>query len=225
MKLKDMLIFSAALFSGSVWANSEKVTSVDIYNSYYSAQGGKADYVRVYNKIDALLMSNKKADYEQASQIVRADPGMVTPMTMAVLSARAYDMNLRDESVFWYYASTFRLMMLDDVLDISKTQMAEYSAPTVLLRQFVMPYAMCDFDKQRKTQNQALEWTKANPYQALLLPQLKSKQADRKKAVQEAEHNLDKWVKEQQAYIDDPKTRQELLKKRKELKTDERFCW
>lgn len=225
MKWKKMLIFCTVLFSAPTWANSEKVTSVDIYSKYYSAQGGKVDYVRVYNKIDALLMSNKKADYEKAAQIVQADPAMVTPMTMAVLSARAYDMNLRNESVFWYYASTFRLMMLDDVLDISKMQMSEYSQLTILLGQFVMPYAMCNFDKQRKIQNQALEWTKATPYQALLLPQLKSKQADRKKAVQEAEHNLDKWVKEQQAYIDDPKTRQELRQKRKELKTDERFCW
>ncbi|MDO4431278.1 MAG: hypothetical protein Q4B95_08340 [Lonepinella koalarum] len=62
-----------------------------------------------------------------------------------------------------------------------------------LHRTFLRP----DLGKQRKIQNQALEWTKANPYQALLLPQLKSKQADRKKAVQEAEHNLDKWVKKQ----------------------------
>lgn len=225
MKLKEILIFCTALFSGAVWANSEKVTSVDIYSQYYSAQGGKADYVRVYNKIDALLMSNKKADYEQAAKIVQADPELVTPMTMAVLSARAYDMGLRDEAIFWYYASTFRLMMLDDVLDISKMKMAEYSELTILLRQFVMPYAMCDFDKQKKTQNKALKWTKENTYEALFLTQLKSKQADRKKAVQEAENNLEKWVKKQQDYMADPKNRQELQKQRKELNTDERFCW
>lgn len=42
--------------------------------------------------------------------------------------------------------------------------------------------------------------------------------ANSEKAVQEAENNLDKWVKDQQAYMADPKNRQELQKKRKELK-------
>lgn len=224
MKLTLLLLFTL-FFSSSTWANSEKITSVDIYSHYYSAQGGKADYVRVYNQIDDLLLTNKKSDYEKAAQIVRQDPAMVTPMTMYVLAARAYDMGLRDEAVFWYFAGHLRLMMIDDVLDLPAMNMAEYVDLNRLVSQFVLPYAACDLDKQQKIQNQALEWIKSTPYEALLLPQLKSKQPDRQKAILQAENNITEWVKKFQNYFKDPKNLEDFRKNRQELNTDQKFCW
>lgn len=224
MKLASLLFFTI-LFSGSSWANSEKITSVDVYNSYYSAQGGKADYVRVYKAIDALLLTNKKSDYEKAAQIVRQDPSLITPMTMYVLAARAYDMGLRDEAVFWYFTGHFRLMMVNDVLDLPKMNMAEYSDFHRLVGLFILPYAGCDLDKRQKIQNQALQWVKSNPYKALLSPQLKSKHSDRQKAIQQAEKDITEWVSQSQNYLKDPKNLAEFKKKRQELNTDQKFCW
>ncbi|WP_044470432.1 hypothetical protein [Mannheimia massilioguelmaensis] len=224
MKFKIFLICTA-LFAGPAWSNSEKVTSVDIYSPFYSAQGGKADYVKVYQKINALLLTNKKSDYEKASQIVRQEPAMITPMTMSVLAARAYDMGLRDEAVFWYFVARFRLMILNDVLDLPKMNMAEYTDLNSLVGSFILPYAACDLDKQQKIQNEALEWTKSNPYEALLLPQLKSKHSDRKKAIKQAEDEVSEWVTKYQNYFSDLKNLEQFKQKRKASNIDKKFCW
>jgi len=37
--------------------------------------------------------------------MIVARPEAVTPMTMMVLAIRLYDVGLRDDAVFWFYAS------------------------------------------------------------------------------------------------------------------------
>ena len=37
--------------------------------------------------------------------MIVAKPQVVTPMTMMVLAIRLYDVGLRDDAVFWFYAS------------------------------------------------------------------------------------------------------------------------
>ena len=96
------LCFGAAVVASA--ADDEKVKSIDIYvTPYYSANAGKAEHVKVYDKIDGLLKSGTLEDFKSAEKIVQDAPQMVTPMTLFVLSARAYDLGLRDDAVFWFY--------------------------------------------------------------------------------------------------------------------------
>ena len=49
---------------------------------------------------------------------IETDPGVVTPMTMMVLAIRLYDVGLRDDALFWFYAAKARYTTLEDVIDI-----------------------------------------------------------------------------------------------------------
>ncbi|WP_373778071.1 hypothetical protein [Glaesserella sp.] len=202
------------------------VKSIDIYVApYYSAANGVPEYVQVYTKIDALLMKNTRESFQQAVNIVEADPAFVTPMTMYALAARAYDLGLRDEAVFWYYVGQSRLSMVDHVLDLSKMSMAEYAGFDRLVGAVVNPYAFCRIEKQRELQLKAVNWVKSHPYQALFEASIPSKQQDRQKALADAINNLDKSLADTKAYFDVAKNRAEFELQRQENKVDQRFCW
>ena len=112
--MKILSLLTALLF-GAVcgFANDGKVRSIDIYvTPYYSANAGKVEYVKVYDKIDELLKSGKEEDFKKAEKIVQDAPQMVSPITLFVLSARAYDLGLRDDAVFWFYAAKNRAILL-----------------------------------------------------------------------------------------------------------------
>jgi hypothetical protein len=46
--------------------------------------------------------------------MIVAKPQVVTPMTMMVLAIRLYDVGLRDDAVFWFYASKDRFQTLTE---------------------------------------------------------------------------------------------------------------
>ena len=82
MKILSLL---TALIFGAVcgFANDGKVRSIDIYvTPYYSANAGKVEYVKVYDKIDELLKSDKEEEFKKAEKIVQDAPQMVSPITL-----------------------------------------------------------------------------------------------------------------------------------------------
>ncbi|KMK50840.1 hypothetical protein RO21_09665 [[Actinobacillus] muris] len=230
MKLNAYFTFLCASFtalSALAFAdNSQQVRSIDIYiTPYYSAHGGKVEHVAVHPELDPLLKSNSVASLKKAIAQVEKEPQLITPMVMFTLAARSYDLGLRDDAVFWFYAGRYRLITAMDVLDLPKSSLAEYSSFATLVGKFILPYAFCDHAKNSKIKRKALQWVKDHPYQALFLAQLPSKQPDRKKALAQSEKALDKNFQESENYLKDPKKKADFLAKRKAENTDARFCW
>ncbi|WP_373766687.1 hypothetical protein [Glaesserella sp.] len=228
MNLAKQLLLSLISFlaiSGMVSANTAKpVKSVDIYATpYYSAANGKPEYVNVYSKIDQLLMENNIAAFHKAVQIVEKEPDYVTPMTLLTLSARAYDLGLRDDAVFWYLNGQYRYIMVRDIADLPKVNQAEYAGFVQLVGSFINPYSYCDIEKRKQIRQNAIAWTKAHPYRALLSPKLPSKHTDRLEAIREVEKYLDNMAVEEDSYL--KQHEQEFLADRKANQVDERFCW
>jgi len=160
-----ILRFLAALCFGAAVASAagdSKVTSIDIYvTPYYSANAGKAENVKVYDKIDGLLKSGTLEDFRSAEKIVQDAPQMVTPMTLFVLSARAYDLGLRDEAVFWFYNAKNRAILLREVIDLDDGRFFEVKSAIgafiKLVGDVVNPYAFCDIKKQQDIAAKSLE--------------------------------------------------------------------
>ena len=149
----------------------------------------------------------------------------VSPMTMFALSARAYDFGLRDEAVKWFYRGQNRLITALYVLDLDKLTVSNNTAFGQLVGQHVNPYAFCDLNKQHKAAQDAIDWAKNHPYQAVFLPQLPSKHPDRKQALKEAEAKLDTRLVEQDRYFANPENKVKWEKERQDNLVNERFCW
>ncbi|WP_077423362.1 hypothetical protein [Rodentibacter myodis] len=230
---KTGLIFTALLVSTSACTsiksgsgNIKKVKSIDIQViPYYSALGGKVEWVNVYNEIDPLLASNRFTDYQKAVEIVEKDPALVTPITMFTLAARSYDFGKRDDAVKWFYRGRDRLITALYVLNLPKMSEVEYVDFSKLVGSVINPYAFCDFAKQEKAAEEAVKWVKANPYQAIFYEKIPSKYSDRKKALKESEAELDKRLIRQKNYLSNSKHKQEFLQQREKNQVQQRFCW
>lgn len=221
----------ALLAAQSAFA-AEPVRRIAIYVQPYYEAARTADgkpRVAVGQTYDELLASNKKEDIVAARERVETDPRVVTPMTMMVLAVRLYDMGLRDDALFWFYAAKARYTTLEDVIDI---RMSGLIAPSeavksfaVLAGPFINGYAFCDRAKQYVTNIKAIEWVEKNPNRVLFMSQITAKDGDRAA-------NLKKSIAEQKAYagrerarFDDPKFASEFATSRKKNEADEKFCW
>ncbi|WP_424405131.1 hypothetical protein [Pasteurella sp. PK-2025] len=222
-KLLTLVIFYILSLSASATA---PVKSIDIYVlPYYSAQNGKAELVNVYSRIDPLLLENTVDGYQKAVKIVQTKASYVSPMTLLALAARAYDLGFRDEAVFWFYVGQQRLLVVDHVADLSKMQMAEYVGFVQLTKTPILAYAFCDMKKQDDIADKAYEWTKNNPYLALLDNRIASKFKNRQEGLEDAQKMLDKREKEQKTLFNDPKTQAQIKQSRKENNVDAMYCW
>src|SRR5207237_4490860 len=92
---------------------------------YYIAGGsyGAPPTVAVDPQFDKLLASAKRADIQQAAVAIAARPDLVKPDTLIVLAMRLYDVGLRDDAVFWYYAGRDRFLTMAQVLDMRSIQL------------------------------------------------------------------------------------------------------
>ncbi|MGR3807675.1 hypothetical protein [Pasteurella testudinis] len=228
-KMWLFLIFS--LLGNNLYAkDKEPIKSIDVYiTPYYSAQNGKAEVVNTYELINHLLLSNKLDDFKKAVQLVEAAPDNVTPMTLMVLAARAYDVGLRDEAVFWFYNGKNRYITLVDVIDIKDKMFFEtrttMGAFINLIGSFINSYAFCDINKQREIQQKSINWVREHPYQIIFSKELPSPHTDRQAALKKAEKELDDILKDQDAYFANPKNLAEFQAKRKANNADQQFCW
>jgi hypothetical protein len=198
---------------------------------YYEAAPsfGESPKVKVSPEHDALLASVKAADVVKARDQISASPDLVSPLTMMVLAIRLYDMGLRDDAVFWFYAARGRYSVLEKVLDTSSLTLAGLANGMQDLNESAGPtlygYAFCDLAREQATEDKALQWTIAHPYRQLLSPQLPALDDDRNKAIAAAVEALRQQVAGGHAAIADPARRAQLQDARKRDQADAKYCW
>ena len=231
LKLFKCAVTAAALLSSVAFA-AEPVRSVAIYVQpfYESAKvPGERPRVSVGAQFNDLLSSNKREDIVAARDRILAAPKLVTPMTMMVLAIRLYDVGLRDDAVFWFYAAKDRYIVLSEVLDVKTPQLA---AADDAVRNFatlagpvINGYAFCDLAKQKAAHAKAVEWIEANPYEVMFRPDIPALAGDRAANAKRAIASAKDRAAKERAFFDDPKSVADYYALRKRNEADVKFCW
>jgi len=176
-----------------------------------------------------LLASQKREDILAARDMIVAKPQVVTPMTMMVLAIRLYDIGLRDEAVFWFYAAKDRFQTLTEVaapnapqLEVAVTAMRDFSA---LAGPIINGYAFCNLAMQQATRTKAIEWVEANPYDALFNERLPARTIDRAAALAEAIKTVKANAAKERGYFDDARNAAQFTAARKKNEADSKYCW
>ena len=153
---------------------------------------------------------------------------MVAPTTLMTVAARAYDLGLKDDAVFWFYAGKNRFLTFARVIDVKDEIFRETESANAAFLQLVgnvvNPYAFCDLAKQRDAAARARDWVKAHPYKAIFDEKFPSHFADRAAALKAAEDKMDAALLRQDEFFADPAKKADFLVKRKANNADERFC-
>jgi hypothetical protein len=175
------------------------------------------------------LASLKREDIVSLRDMVLANPKSVSPMTMMVLAIRLFDVGLRDEAPFWFYAAKDRFRTLTEAAAPGAPQLV---SATVGMTNFntlagaaINGYAFCDFAKQQAARAMAIAWVEAHPYEAVFVKQLPAKRVDRKAALAEAIETLKADVAKERVYFDDPENVMEFKARRKQNDADAKYCW
>ena len=208
------------------------VRHIGVYvTPYYEApaQPGGRPKVAVGKSFDERLASSKREDIAAVRDAIRAQPELVTPMTMMVLAIRLYDVGLRDDSVFWFYAAKDRFVTLAEVLDVGSPGLAQVEQAmrdfATLAGPAINGYAFCDVARQRRARAQALEWVEGNPYKALFIPQLPARPGNREFNLKAALQKLKDGARQEAAHLDDAANVARFKAARKSNAADEKFCW
>jgi hypothetical protein len=207
---------------------AEPVKRIDVYvQPYY--QAGSPPRIAVGTQYDALLASTRASDVARARDEIANNNAMLTPMTLMVLAIRLYDVGLRDDSVFWFYAAKNRFATLATVADIKSPQLAQVEDAVrnfaLLAGPVINGYAFCDVANQQKLAAKALQWTIDNPYQALFLPQVPAMPGDRAKNLDKAIAELKVAAGKERDYLRQPANVENLKRQRRENGADEKYCW
>ena len=220
----------AAAFSFSA-AQAEPVRHVGIYvQPYYEAarEPGGAPRVAVGRSFEGLA-SNKREDILAIRDRIVADPKLVTPMTLMVLAIRFYDVGLRDDAVFWFYAAKDRFLTLDGVVDVGAGGLAQVEDAirnfSTLAGPIINGYAFCDIANQQAIRAKALDWVEQNPYEAIFMERLPAKRSNRKQALVEAVAMLRANAAKESAYLQDAGNAAKYRAERARNGTDEKYCW
>jgi hypothetical protein len=177
------------------------------------------------------LASSRRADIVTLRDRIVADPGLITPMTLMVLAIRLYDVGLRDDAVFWFYAAKDRYLTLDAVVDVRAGGLAQVEDAvrsfSTLAGPFINGYAFCDVASQQAIRARALDWVESNPYQAIFMDRLPSKAGakDRKAALRDAVAAVRASAAKESAYLGDRKNIAQLKADRARSQMDAKFCW
>jgi hypothetical protein len=228
-----LLVGAAALlaFPYSVLA-AEPVRHVAIYVEPFYRSAPKPDaqpQVGVGKEYNALLGSNKRDDILAARDLITAAPKLVTPMTLMVLAIRLYDVGLRDDAVFWFYAAQARYIVMSEVLDV-KTQMLAQAEDdmrsfTTLAGPVINGYAFCDLAKQKALHAKAVDWVESNPYEVMFMARAPALPGDRAENHKRAIANAKDRAAKERAYFDDAKNAEAFYATRKRNEADAKFCW
>ncbi|MEI7806381.1 MAG: hypothetical protein WCI56_13745 [Hyphomicrobiales bacterium] len=175
------------------------------------------------------LASTKRNDILAVRDMIITDPKTVSPMTMMVLAIRLYDVGLRDDAVFWFYAAKDRFIALTEValpntplLVQSNEAMSNFNT---LAGAAINGYAFCNIAKQKEQRAKALAWVEANPYDAVFNEKIPARTSDRKAALVKAIENAKANAAKERAYLDDPKNLEAFNAGRKKNEMDSKFCW
>jgi hypothetical protein len=213
-------------------AADERVKRIAIFVEPYYAASREPDgtpRVEVADRFDRLLSSNDRDDIARARDLIAKEWETITPMTMMVLAIRLYDVGLRDDAVFWYYAARNRFITAMRVADMKAVALGNTERA---MRDFVYlagpvinGYAFCDVEKQKTIAKNALKWTIDHPYTALLDPAIPAQPGDRRDNIRRAFNQLMDEVAREEAYLDVMPNVEELKKKRRESGADVKYCW
>lgn len=211
---------------------AEPVRHVPVFVSPYSAAGATpqdAPKVAVAKAYDAQLASSKVADIQAVAQAVRAQPGLITPMTLMVLAIRHYDVGLRDESVFWFYAAKDRYLTLREVADLNHPGLSQVRQATTdfanLAGLTINGHAFCNLARQQAARQRALAWVEANPYDALFLPQIPARPGDRRDNLALAIKKLKDDAAKESESLAHPAMQAQMRASRLANQADLKYCW
>ena len=224
---------AAALLLAPLAAQAaEPVRHIGIYvEPFYRAADApdKAPQVSVGQTFNGLLASTRREDILAARDLITGNPNKITPMTLMVLAIRFYDVGLRDDAVFWFYAAKDRYLTFADVVDINMPQLADANSAigsfAALAGPVINGYAFCDLANQKTIRAKALDWVEANTYEVMFLPQLAARTGDRKAALALALRNARANAEKERAYFDDPRNVESFFATRKKNEADVKFCW
>ncbi len=198
---------------------------------YYAAAATAdgAPQVNVGASFSGLLASPDRDDILAARDKLLSAPSLVTPMTMMVLAIRLYDMGLRDDAVFWFYAAKDRTITLVDVIDIRAAGLASVpdavGAFATLAGPVINGYAFCDVANQQAIRARTLAWLAANPYGAIMIERIPAKPGDRAANLARSIAGIRAGAAKESAYLADPGNRAKLAATRAKNRMDETFCW
>lgn len=211
---------------------TKPVKYIGVYISpyYQSAQSPEGHpIVAVSKDFDKQLASNKREDILAVRDAIQAKPQLVTPMTLMVLAIRLYDVGLRDDAVFWFYAAKNRYFAMSGVLDVKSPALAQLEDTVknfaVLAGPFINSYAFCDSSKQRETSLKSIAWVEQNPYEAMFMEQLPAMPGDRVENLKKSIADIKARAQKEALFFDDPKNQEAFIRKRKDAHVPEQFCW
>jgi hypothetical protein len=165
----------------------------------------------------------------RARDDIARNNALLTPMTLMVLAIRLYDVGLRDDAVFWFYAAKNRYFTLEAVADVRTPQLAQVEDAVrsfaALAGPIINGYAFCDVANQQKIAARALQWTIDNPYKALFLPQVPAQPGDRAQNLDEAVAAMRSNVAKERDYLAKPENVERLRQQRRDNGADRKFCW
>jgi hypothetical protein len=226
-----LLVAAVTAMAASEGRNVEPVTHIGIYVTPYYASADKPDgrpHVNVARAYDEKLASNKREDILAVRDAIKAQPQMLTPMTLMVLAIRLFDVGERDESVFWFYVAKDRYRTLVGVLDVRSPALGSVPATVrdfaTLAGEFINGYAFCDLAKQRAARAKAFAWVEANRYEVLFMEQLPALPGDRSENLSKALATIRQSMDEENRELDDRAAYDDILRARQETGTDMKYC-
>jgi len=232
MSARHMALAAALAAWPLIASAAEPVRSVPIYvEPYYRSAATPQDepQVDVGKQFDALLASNKREDILAARDLVETRPKLVTPMTMMVLAIRFYDVGLRDDAVFWFYAAKDRYIVMSEVLDVKTPKIAPADDAmrsfSTLAGPVINGYAFCDLAKQQELRAKAVAWVESHPYGVIFMASAPALPGDRAANHRRAIANAKDRAAKEHAYFADAKTVEAFYATRKRNDADVKFCW
>lgn len=224
-------IVGAAALSVSMAHAAEPVRHIGIHvQPYYEAarERGGTPRVAVGRSFDALA-SNRREDILAVRDAIVRDPKLVTPMTMMVLAIRLYDVGLRDDAVFWFYAAKDRYLTLSEVVDVGVGGLAQVEDAvrgfSTLAGPIFNGYAFCDVANQQAIRAKALDWVENNPYDAIFMERLPAKSSNRRHALVAAHALMRDNAAKERAYLQDKVNVAKLRADRARNGANDKYCW
>lgn len=198
------------------------------YYAYPRPPGGAAQ-VAVHPAFDRLLASDRADDVARARDLIAKDNQNVMPTTLMVLAIRLYDVGLRDDAVFWYYAARDRYVTLARVADMKAPELAGVDAAMKAFVNRAGPaingYAFCDVQKQQSIYRDALKWVLQNPYRAMLDPKVPARAGDREENLRAAMSGLMASAAKERDTLSSMPNVEEIQRQRRDSGADVKYCW
>jgi hypothetical protein len=211
---------------------AEPVRQIVLYVQPYYAAGAtfsEAPKVSVDPAYDALLSSTRAADIRKARDAIAARPDLVSPETMMALAIRLYDVGLRDDAVFWFYAGRDRFLTMQAVLDMRSLRLARLSETVDSFVDAIAPimdgYALCDIASHQEREDRAIAWVAAHPYKLLGYADLPAQSEDRNAALAAAVARLREISTHNRQLMSQPEVQAQLAAARKHSQADAMYCW